>query len=264
MKTWNLLAPYAARAAAIAFLLPTLLLSAPLADAADKRRIKILAAIAVEPAFPEIKPMIPAAAGVDIDIEFAMSPTVVDRLNEGEMADLVILTKEGMAGMARAGEVGPATDLVSSDVGIAVADEAPLPTINTAADLVAFLKATPSIAYSKRGASGAHFAKLIEQLGVADIVKPKAVVIDEGLTAARLLKGEVAAAVQQVAELRFAGARKIVFLPEELQSHAVYTVAPLTRSSRSSEQAAVIRALTSKPAAEAFERSGVHPIFEPK
>ena len=249
---------------AVAFLLPALLFAAPLAEAADKPRIKILAAIAVEPAFPDLKPMIPASAGVEIDIEFAMSPTVVERLNKGEMADLVILTKEGMAGMLKAGQVGPATDLVSSDVGIAVADGATLPTINTAADLVAFLKATPSIAYSKRGASGLHFAKLIDQLGVADIVKPKALVIDEGLTATRLLKGEVASAVQQVAELRFGGAKQIVFLPEALQSHAVYTVAPLKRSSRTSEQAAVIRALTSKLAAEAFERSGVHPVFKVK
>lgn len=249
---------------AVALILPVILFSAPFAEAADKPRIKILAAIAVEPAFPEIKPMIPTAAGVDIEIEFAMSPTVVERLNKGEMADLVILTKEGMAGMVKAGQVGPATDLVSSDVGIAVADDAKLPVLNTAGDLVAFLKATPSIAYSKRGASGLHFAKLIEQLGVAEIVRPKAVVIDEGLTATRLLKGEVAAAVQQVAELRFGGAKQIVFLPEALQSHAVYTVAPLARSSRTSEQAAVIRALTSKPAAEAFERSGVHPVFEAK
>jgi molybdate transport system substrate-binding protein len=249
---------------AVAFLLPALILSAPSAGAADKPRIKILAALAVEPAFPDIKPMIPASTGVEIDIEFAMSPTVVERLNKGEMADLVILTKEGMAGMAKAGEVGQATDLISSDVGIAVADGAPLPVINTAADLVVFLKATPSIAYSKRGASGLHFAKLIEQLGVADIVKPKALVIDEGLTATRLLAGEVAAAVQQVAELRFGGAKQIVFLPEALQSHAVYTVAPLKRSSHTSEQAAVIRALTSKSAAEAFKRSGVHPVFEAK
>ena len=135
---------------AVAFLLPALILSAPSAGAADKPRIKILAALAVEPAFPDIKPMIPASTGVEIDIEFAMSPTVVERLNKGEMADLVILTKEGMAGMAKAGEVGQATDLISSDVGIAVADGAPLPVINTADDLVVFLKATPSIAYSKR------------------------------------------------------------------------------------------------------------------
>jgi molybdate transport system substrate-binding protein len=249
---------------AAALLLSALLFSASVAEAADKGRVKILAALAVEAAFPEIKPMIPTSTGVEIDIEFAMSATVVDRLNKGEVPDLVILTKEGMAGMTKAGAVGPATDLVSTDVGIAVADGAPLPVINSAADLAAFLKATPSIAYSRRGASGLHFAKLIEQLGVADIVKPKAVVIDEGLTATLLLKGEVAAAVQQVAELRFAGAKQIVFLPTELQSHTVYTVAPLKRSSRTTEQAAVIRALTSKSAADAFERSGVHPVFEPK
>lgn len=244
--------------------LPALLFAAPLANAGDKTGVKILAALAVEPAFADIAPLIRASEGIDIEIEFAMSAAVVDRLNNGEIPDLVILTKDGMAGMTKAGAVGSATDLVSTDIGIAVADDAPLPTLDTAADLAAFLKATPSIAYSRRGASGLHFAKLIEQLGVAEIVKPKAVVIDEGLTATRLLKGEVAAAVQQVAELRFGGAKQIVFLPAALQSHTVYTVAPLTRSSRTAEQAAVVRALTSRPAAEAFARSGVHPLFEAK
>jgi molybdate transport system substrate-binding protein len=247
-----------------ALLLPALLLAAPLADAADKSRVKVFAALAVEAAFPEIEPMILASTGVDIEVEFAMAAAIVDRLNKGEAPDLVILTKEGMAGMAKAGAVGPATDLISTDIGIAVAEGAPLPVIETSADLAAFLKATPSVAYSRRGASGVHFQKLIDQLGLTDIVKPKAVVIDEGLTATRLLKGEVAAAVQQVAELRFGGAKQIVFLPKELQSHTVYSVAPLARSSRTAEQAAVIRALTSKAAAEAFERSGVHPVFEVK
>lgn len=251
-----------ARAAAL--LLPALLFPAPAADAADTGRVKILAALAVEPAFPELEPMIAASAGAELDVEFAMAASLADRVNNGEMADLVILTKEGMAQMTKAGAVGPATDLVSTDIGIAVADGAPLPVLNTAADLVAFLKATPSIAYSARGASGVHFAKLIEQLGVADVVKAKAVVIEEGLTARLLLKGDVAAAVQQTAELRFAGARQIVLLPEALQSHTVYSVAPLKRSSRALEQAAVIRTLTSKGAAEVFARSGVRPVFEPK
>lgn len=54
---------------AVAYLLPALVFAAPPADAADKSRIKILAAIAVESAFPDIKPMIPASNSVEIDID---------------------------------------------------------------------------------------------------------------------------------------------------------------------------------------------------
>ena len=70
------------------------------------------------------------------------------------------------------------TDLVLSVIGIAVADDAPLPAMKTTEDFVAFMKATPSIAYTVRGVSGLHMAQLIEQLGLADVVKPKAIVVD--------------------------------------------------------------------------------------
>lgn len=249
---------------AAALIFSALLGSSPDVAGAEKPRVKILAALAVEPAFPELEPLISAATGATLDIEFAMAATIVDRLNMGEAADVVILTKDGAARMALSGRVGPGADLVSTDIGLAVADTAPLPVIDSAADLAAFLKATPSIAYSARGASGVHFAKLIAQLGLTDVVKPKAVVIEEGLTATRLLKGEVAAAVQQTAELRFGGAKQIVTLPDTLQVFTVYTAAPVLGSRQGAEQAAAIGALTSKPAAEAFTRSGVRPVFEGK
>jgi len=234
------------------------------AGATETRPIKVLATIAVEGAFPEIKPLISGSTGLNVAIEFTNSAALVDRLNKGEAADLVILTKEAVAGLAKSDKVGAATDLVISDVGIAVAENAPRPVLNNADDLAAFLRMIPSIAYSSRGASGMYFATLIERLGLSDIVKPKATISDEGLTATRLARGEVAAAVQQVSELRFGGARNIVLLPEELQFHSIFTVAPLKQSTRTADLSAVINVLTSKQAAAAFERAGVRPLFTAK
>ena len=116
----------------------------------------------------------PARAGVPVEVEFATTAALVERLTNGEAADLAVLTKEAVQQLAAKGHVRSSTDLVLSVIGIAVADDAPLPAMKTTADFVAFMKAIPSIAYTTRGVSGLHMAKLIEQLGLADVVKPKA------------------------------------------------------------------------------------------
>ena len=62
---------------------------------------------------------------------------------------------------------------ILSVIGIAVADDAPLPVMKTKEDFVAFMKATPSIAYTVRGVSGVHMAQLIEQLGLVCVERER-------------------------------------------------------------------------------------------
>lgn len=243
-----------------------LLLAVPLSllalgAVAQEAPVKIVATIAVEGAFAEIEPSLPARSGVPVQVEFATTAALVGRLTSGEPADLAILTKEAVQQLAAKGYVHSSTDLVLSVIGIAVADDAPLPVMKTTADFVAFMKATPSIAYTVRGVSGLHMAKLIEQLGLSSVVKPKATVVD-GFAGLPLREGKVVAAVQQIAELRFAGATKIVPLPDEIQVQTIFTVAVLNDTARADAAAKVVRVLTSPEAAAAYERSGAAPLFK--
>ena len=243
----------------------TLILAAPLSFlsagiVAQEVPVKIVATIAVEGAFAEIEPSLPADSGVPVDVEFATTAALVERLTKGEAADLAVLTKEAVQQLAAKGYVRASTDLVLSVIGIAVADDAPLPPMKTTEDFVAFMKATPSIAYTVRGVSGLHMARLVEQLGLAAVVKPKAVVVD-GFSGTLLREGKVAAAVQQISELRFTGATKIVPLPDEIQVQTVFTLAVLNAATGADAAAKVVRALTSPDAAAAYERSGAAPLF---
>lgn len=231
------------------------------AAVAQQAPVKIVATIAVEGAFAEIEPLLPARSGVPVEVEFATTAALVERLTNGETADLAILTKEAVRELAAKGHVRSSTDLVLSVIGIAVSDDAPLPAMKTTADFVAFMKATPSIAYTVRGVSGLHMAQLIEQLGLAAVVKPKATLVD-GFSGALLREGKVAAAVQQISELKFTGAKNIVPLPDEIQVQTIFTMAMLNRTTRADAAAAVVRALTSPEAAAAYVRSGASPLFE--
>jgi molybdate transport system substrate-binding protein len=123
------------------------------------------------------------------------------------------------------------------------------------------MKATPSIAYTARGVSGLHMAKLIEELGLAAVVKPKATVVD-GFSGALLREGKVAAAVQQISELRFTGASNIVPLPNEIQVQTIFTVAVLNGATNADSAAKILRVLTSAEAAAAYQRSGAAPLFK--
>lgn len=242
-------------------LLTASLLLPGLQVAAQEAPVKVVATIAVEGAFAEIEPFLPARAGVPVSVEFATTAALVERLASGEDADVAVLTKGAVEELAAKGYVRASTDLVSSVIGIAVADDAPLPVMRTTEDFVTFLRATPSIAYTVRGVSGVHMAQLIERLGLASAVKPKAVLVD-GFSGTPLREGKVAAAVQQISELKFAGAKNIVPLPDELQVQTVFTLAVLANTRRADSAARVARALTSPEAAGAYERSGVSPLFQ--
>jgi molybdate transport system substrate-binding protein len=244
----------------------TLVLAVPLwflasGVVAQEAPVKIVATLAVQGAFTEIEPWLPARAGLPVQVEFATTVAIVERLTNGERADLAILTQDAARRLAANGLVHSPTDLVLSVVGIAVGDTATTPVMQTADDFVAFMKATPSIAYTVRGVSGLHMAQLIERFGLTSVVKPKAMVVD-GLSGTYLRDGKVAAAVQQISELKLAGANNIVPLPEPIQARTIFTVAVLSGTMRTEAAAKIVQALTSRDAAAAYERSGASPLFE--
>jgi molybdate transport system substrate-binding protein len=237
-----------------------LVLIASLGVGAQPAPMKIVATIAMEGAFTQIEPALSVRAGVPVEVEFETTAALVERLGNGESADLAVLTSDAVRQLAAKGRVRSSTDLVRSIIGIAVADDAPLPAMSTTADFVAFMEATPSIAYTVRGVSGLHMAKLLEQLELTHVVRPKALVVD-GFAGVPLREGKVAAAVQQISELKFMGAKNIVPLPDELQVETIFTVAVLNGAASAESAANVVRALTSTEAAAAYERAGSSPLF---
>src|SRR5580700_7877815 len=82
-------------------LLSLLTLSAVAAEAP----VKILATIAVQGAFADIEPLLLPRAGAPVKIGFAQTSSIVERLMNGEAADLVILTKQAAESLAAKGRV---------------------------------------------------------------------------------------------------------------------------------------------------------------
>ena len=201
--------------------------------------------------------------GMGVVIEFAPTNGLMARIEAGDRADVAILTREGADQLAERGVLrgDSVVDVVRSYVGLAVRAGAPRPDIGSPQALRAALLGAKSIAYSRIGASGILFARLIERLGIAQEVNSKATVIPSGFTAELAARGEVELAVQQVSELMMvAGVDVVGPLPIELQQPAMFSAGVFVESAEPEQSARFVQFLTSAPAAPALQAAGLEPV----
>ena len=134
----------------------------------------------------------------------------------------------------------------------------PKPDISSPDELKRALLDAKSIAYTRTGASGMHFAKVIERLGIADQVKAK---IPAGGSVGELVaRGEAEMAVQQIPELL--AAPSIQYggpLPPELQNFTVFSAAVLTGARQAEAAKALVDFLTTPAAVRVFKAKGMEP-----
>jgi molybdate transport system substrate-binding protein len=151
-------------------------------------------------------------------------------------------------------------DLARSYVGIAVKAGADHPDIATEAGLRLALLAARSVAYSRIGASGILFARLIERLGVASEINARANIIPSGFTAEKLVTGEADLAVQQISELKqVAGIEIVGPIPHQLQTPAVFSAGLMAASNKPEPAERLLRFLASPEVATVLRESGLEP-----
>ena len=224
--------------------------------------LRVLSTLALKGAVQGLAGHYQAAGGAPIDADFAPTLALLERLRAGEVADVVILTREGLDDLVREGSVAAEScvDLARSYVGIAVKAGAAHPDISTEAALRASLLGARSVAYSRLGASGILFAKLIERLGIASDINAKATVIQQGFTAERLVAAEADLAVQQISELKQVGGIEVVgAIPHDLQTPALFSAGRMAASSKMAQADRLLRYLASSEVASLLRESGLEP-----
>jgi molybdate transport system substrate-binding protein len=224
--------------------------------------VRVLSTLALKGAVRSLAGRYEAAGGARIDAEFAPTLGLLDRLRAGESADVVILTREGLDGLAGSGAVvaESCVDLARSFVGIAVKAGAAHPDIATESALRVALLGARAVAYSRIGASGIFFAQLVERMGIAAEINARARIIPSGFTAERLVSGEADLAVQQISELKqVAGVEIVGPIPRELQIPAVFSAGRLVAWKRAAQSDALLKYLASPEVAPVLRQSGLEP-----
>jgi len=228
--------------------------------------LTVYSTIGVRSAAEELFRRFEGQSGHKLAVTWGTAPMLAKRIENGETADVLVLSRAGIDGLKALGKVAPASDvtLASSGVAIAVKAGAPKPDIATSEALKRTLLACKSIAYSEPsagGASGVYFAKLIERMGIADVMRPKTKYPPAGgFSAALLMTGEAELAVQQKPELlHVAGTEIVGFLPGDLNIVTEFAVGIMPGTRNVDAARALIAFLQTAEAKAAFRAKGLEP-----
>jgi molybdate transport system substrate-binding protein len=242
-----------------------MLLSSSVATDAAAAQIKVLTSVALTAALNEIALKYEEASGNKLDIGYSLIADIRKRMLAGETADVIILSRPVMDELQKQDKFAPdsVVDVAGTPVALAVRAGAPKPDISTVEALKQTLLNAKSIVYAdpaKGGASGVYFAHVIDQLGIADQLKSKTILVSGAQSSEMVAKGEAEIGVGQSSEIvPVAGAQVLGPLPGEFASTTVFT-AGIGGSSKSPEAAkSLIEFLTGPVAKPILNAKGFEP-----
>jgi molybdate transport system substrate-binding protein len=222
---------------------------------------RFMAALVIINAVEDILPAMGAAAP-----EIIWDPTaaLMKRIEAGEKADGIFAIDASMQKLVERGLLDAATirPVVQAEFGLAVRlDDDVAPPANRD-ELIRLLLDVPSIAFSRAGASGIYFEGLINRLGIGEAVRAKSTVIPAGLTGEKVKDGTAVLAVQQMSELRaVTGIRILGPFPPDVQQTTDFSAGVFTDAADPQGARAVVAALTTPAAREAYVARGLKPRF---
>jgi molybdate transport system substrate-binding protein len=252
------------RSRAVVLAVATVALAAASAHAGE---IKVMTSGAFTAAYMELLPRFEQATknklvttatstGVGAD-------SIASRLHRGEEADVVIVPDSVFDELMKDGRIaaGSRVDLARSEIGMAVKAGAPKPDISSVDGLKQALLNAKSIAYSA-SVSGQYFStELVQRLGIADQVLPKAHRIDRERVGAVVARGEAELGFQQVSELLpVPGIDFVGTLPAEVQKSMIVSAGVPVTAKNSDAARAFIKFLSSPGVAAVVKKTGLEPL----
>jgi molybdate transport system substrate-binding protein len=147
---------------------------------------------------------------------------------------------------------------------VAVRKGALTPDISTPETLKRALLAAKSITYldpAGGGVSGAHFAKVLDRLGIADAMKAKTVLHPNAAAAGVLVaNGDAEIGINIIQELiPLSGIDVVGPLPSDLQNTIVFAAALMTGAKDTAAATALIEFLRTPEAAAVIKTKGMEP-----
>ena len=227
--------------------------------------IKVLTAGAFKQVLLALVPNFERTSGHKVTVENDTVGALTRRIAGGEAFDLAVLTPKAVDDLAKEGKfaAGSRANLARVGVGVVVKDGTPKPDISSVAAFKQALLAAKSVAYidpAAGGSSGIYVAGLLDKLGVAADVKPKAKLIPGGAVAEHVAKGEAELGIHQISEiLPVKGVTLVGPLPAEIQNYTVYAAGIGAHAKEADAAKALLKTLTSPAAAEVLKSKGMEP-----
>jgi molybdate transport system substrate-binding protein len=230
------------------------------AAVAEPVEVTVLTSVALTSALDELAPQFERATGNKLKIGYSLIADIKKRVLAGETADVIMLSRPAMEDLQKQDKFAPGgiADVAGTPVALAVRAGAPKPDISSAEALKRSLLAAKSIVYAdpgRGGASGVHFAHVIDQLGIAEQLKSKTILVPEAADV--VAKGEAEIGVAQASEIvPVLGAQLLGPLPGELGYLTQFAAAIGAGSKQAGAAKSLIQFLTGPAAAAVFKSKG--------
>ena len=252
---------YAANA--IYFVIATLLMS-PLAASAQ---LKVIISGGFSGPYEQLLPEFERTTGIKVATGSGSSQgtgpqTIAAQLARGVPADVVILSREGLAELIAANRVAVGTDmdLARTPLGVAVRAGAPKPDVSTVEAFKQAVLKAKAVAVPSSTSGIFLINDVFPRLGIADKVKVKATPRGTGATA-MVAAGEADITVMPVSEIVHApGVDYAGAIAEEIQLNQVFAAAVAAGSKDVEAAKRLIAFLASERASTAIRRGGMEPL----
>ena len=225
--------------------------------------VSLFCAVALQKAAEEaILPAFTRATGVFVDVVFEPTNLLVQRIKAGALPAIFV----GITGSLQEFAFTDIFDLPSckpvakAGIGLAVPPNASSPDIGSVDGLISALTTARSVAYSRNGPSGIYFARLLQELGIAEQVNSRSTIIAQGPTAFALMDGRSDLAIQQMSELMLVPEAKIIGpLPHPVQHYTEFSAAASRKAAQDPATSALFGFLSGPLARSAYTSGGLKP-----
>lgn len=192
---------------------------------------------------------------------------LMKRLRSGETGDIVLVSAQGMDQLGREHLVlpGSQTEIAIAKIGVSVRRGAASPDLSTRDAFKRAMLMAHSIALvdpKAGGTSGIYLDSLFQRLGIADVVKKKAIWANQGSqVAAAVASGKAELGLTFISEMLPNKAVRIAGpLPDAIQSPTTYVVAIPASSTHQIEARAFLAAISSQSVWPVITKAGLTPI----
>jgi len=207
----------------------------------------------------------------DNSVAVAVGPpaTIQSALTTGRKIDVVILPKPVASTLTGGGVLRSegATNVARVGIGVVVRAGAPAPNIADVAAIRRLLREAHSISYpdpaeTGGGSTGLAVARMIEKLGMTDIVRPKLTVKSAiGGGVALVASGQVEVGIFNISEiLPIKGVTMVGPLPADLQNYIVFTAAVPVKSAATEPALAYIKRLADPAEGPVWQKAGLEQV----
>lgn len=229
--------------------------------AVEAAEIKVIVGSGMRPIWEKLAPEFERITGHRLRTWYGNNATIKRRMEASEPFDLFVSGQSGVEEYTRQGKIAADTHVEIARVGMGVLTRAgaPKPDISSVEGFKHALLNAKSITYNPEGAVGIHLARMLEKLGIAELVKTKSIPVTKGLFEAIADgRGELGFAFTN-SFLSAPGMELVGPFPPELQRYNVYAAGVATTAEQPEAAMTLIKFLRSSAAISVIKAKGMEP-----